>query len=178
VFLVLIYYLILGTVIVTIFTRGLVQHKDFINTLLEYFSCEANGISSQTPSNASDEDLVGEGNEYLNNSTCDNYKTEIGKMAEPYSLTISLVLLGLYPAVYLVYTINCKDLKDRLCTRTIREVVESSQKTSTTTRKKMNPHAYYPHLGGGSSSNRLNTSYPPDSTDVYARPSTFTPPSM
>ena len=171
VFIVLIYYLILGVAIIAILTRALTNLESFGKEALDYFGCEAKGIIIPPSSyNMSGEDAYAqEAYEDPQNSTCD--RTGIDRFSEPITTTIAFVLLGIYPVVYLIYTINCKELKEKLCTFTVREV-ELSNKTSTTTRRNMNPR-YYSPMNYNSNTNTLASSLP--GPDLYNRPSTFTP---
>ena len=107
VLIVLCYYIILGAVVLSIFTFALFN----INTkkLFDYFTCEANGISTS-------------------NTTCDEQLKAIRSTDNPIGISIAIVILGFLPVVNLVYVVKFSDLKRKVKTYTQTRYVHYVQK--------------------------------------------------
>lgn len=178
VFTALFYFLILGITTITILTKSLAEVETFVGKAADYFLCEASGVPNGTEANSTVSPL------------CKAERERLYNITEPVGTTIAMVLLGLYPIVYLVYIINIRDLKETWCTRTVREV-EPSQKTTSASRKKKKtvPDLYAPlgsnrdhpsyYTNVGDTSTVVPTRFPGfGEDDGYTRPSTFTPPAI
>ena len=91
VLLIIMYHLILGVAVLTIFIRSILDVATDKMAELEYFRCESQGAPS--------------------NNICDRNSVK----GDLISTTIAFILLGLYPAFNLIYTINIKELRGLLC---------------------------------------------------------------
>lgn len=107
---ILIYYLVLGVVVLTVLTNSLTKRVNFNEEADRYFACEASGIIQE-------DDLE------TGSSTCKREGLE--KLVNPVPTAIAFALLGLYPAINLVYVINFKELKKELWCRA--KKIEDSQ---------------------------------------------------
>ncbi len=92
VLLILGYYLILGAVVLTILTNSLNSVTEFRRELEKYFKCES------FPKG---------------NNTCDSHNIE--SLVNPIPTTIAFVVLGFYPVINLVFTINIKEIREKVC---------------------------------------------------------------
>ena len=104
---ILCYFVVFGIVVLTTFTVSTINFDIFYKKLLSYFICEAKGLP-------------------LHNSTSvagDCNKESITSLVNPITTTIAFVVIGLYPAVNLVFAIHIRELKEKCscCTHT-REV--------------------------------------------------------
>ena len=81
------YYAILGIAALTAFNVTSHKLQGFSNALDAYFLCERGGIESK----------------------CDRSGFE--RLTNPTLVTIAFILIGLYPAINLVYVIHSADLK-------------------------------------------------------------------
>lgn len=158
---VLVYYILLGTVVLTILTNSLTDLGSFYREATNYFLCEQSGIPS--------------------NSNCSRSKLE--GLVNPITTAVAFVLMGLYPAVSLVYVINIKDLK-MLTTKRKVEVAqrENHQRGNIQSIMVLRPGV----VGGGgpgSGGTMMNSSLirggltpaRQDQSNLYLRPSTFNP---
>lgn len=153
VFTVLIYYLVLGIMVITVLTFSLLNLQDFFEEANAYFVCESTGI----PSN-----MTEGGSENTTSASCNRENVE--DLTDPIYTTVSFVVLGLYPLVYLVYTVNFRELKEKLACTTQREVQMSNK--SSWHSNSAHQSTFYPQS--------INHSYQ-GADGVYERPSTFTP---
>ena len=96
VLIVLCYYVLLGSAVLTIFTLALIYLNKYFTEPTALFECES-GISSNTTE-----------------SNCARKREELRNIVNPYPTTIGLLVLGLLPAVNLVYIINIKELKSKI----------------------------------------------------------------
>ena len=114
IFIVLCYYVIIGSVALAAFTLNATTSANFITKLYQYFACKANG----------------------DHNSCDAELTAYEMFTNPEIGTASLVLLGFLPAVNLVYVVSCDNLQ-RMCvsrnkrSRTFKKQ-QSTLSTSTT----------------------------------------------
>lgn len=101
---ILCYFVVLGIVVLTTFTVSLINLDIFTVKLLSYFSCEAKGIPLRNSTSTTDD--------------CD--KESISSLVNPITTTIAFVVLGLYPAVNLVFAVHIRELKEKCscCTHT------------------------------------------------------------
>ena len=99
VLLVLCYYVILGTAVLTIFTIDLTDIYTHKSVLLQYFACEGKGL---LPSS--------------NVSRCAMLEKSIHTSFNPIPTSVAIVILGFLPAVNLVYVVKLSDLKTKLKT--------------------------------------------------------------
>lgn len=73
-----------------------------------YFMCEADGVQTDTISS-------------VKLDSCD--KESISSLVNPITTIISFIIIGLYPAVNLVFVVHIRDLKDKcLCCKQTRQV--------------------------------------------------------
>ena len=91
---VIMYYIILGVVVLTIFTVYTSDVEDFAEAALKYFNCERSG-----PGNA---------------TICQSELEHVQRFVDVIPTTIAFVLLGFYPIFNLVYTVNIKELRSEL----------------------------------------------------------------
>ena len=99
------YYVILGTAVLTIFTKALINLEDFLEKLLTLIDCESKG----TPLGSAE-------------SVCAQQRIDLQKFDDPYPTTIAIVILGLLPAVNLIYIVKLKELKNKLTCSQTRQV--------------------------------------------------------
>ena len=110
------YYVLIGTAVLTIFTLALATLEDLIDRLAALIECEYNGI----PFNTSD-------------PYCTDEMEELMQFDDPYPSIIAIVFLGLLPAVNLVYVIKVKEIvkKFKCCqTRQVQYVPKESSRSS------------------------------------------------
>ena len=95
---VLCYYIVLGTAVLTIFTFALFN----INTkqLIDYFTCEARGRLAPN----------------TNVSECEKQLKIIQSTDNPIPISLAIVILGFLPVVNLVYIVKFSHLKRKLKT--------------------------------------------------------------
>lgn len=110
VIIVLCYYVILGTAVLTIFTVALVNLNPRV--FLDYFACERQGLP---PLNS-------------NITTCEEPLLAIKKVIDPISSTAAIVILGFLPVVNLVYVVKLRDLKNKIKTYSQTRFVHHVQK--------------------------------------------------
>lgn len=154
---VIVYYMILGVVVLTIFTNSITDLGDLTTATREYFRCEGPGTGNAT--------------------ACESERKEVERMVNIVPTTIAFVLLGLYPVFNLVYTVNVKELKTQLaCMERKVEMpppVPGNRPRSRESRMTGNIQSATPYpvsyLRNGEPQRTSSFS------SVYARPSTFTP---
>ena len=83
------YYVILATVALTAFTLSTRNSSSIIKGIQKYFLCEQGGHNSSSP--------------------CSR---DFERHSNPSVTTLAYVLLGLFPAVNLIYAVNMKELKE------------------------------------------------------------------
>ena len=110
VLIVLCYYILLGAVVLSIFTTALLRIN--INELKSYFSCEAKGLP---PPNA-------------NSSGCEKQLKSISSSDNPILISLAIVILGFLPVVNLVYVIKFSELKSKIKTYSQTRYVHYVQK--------------------------------------------------
>ena len=107
------YYVLLGSAVLTIFTIALVGVHEYFDKLTVLFECES-GLSSNPAE-----------------SSCNKEQQEL----QPYPTTIGLLVLGLLPAVNLIYIVKIKELKSKLnCFQKRRQVHYIQRESSRATR--------------------------------------------
>jgi len=84
------YYIVLSSIALTAFTLTARNIDNLVTNIIDYFLCEKDGFD---PDHSCRQDL---------NVTIDNVTI----------VTLSYVLLAMFPAVNLIYVINVKELKD------------------------------------------------------------------
>lgn len=82
-------------VVLTTFTLSTRYDNEFVQSLLEYFSCEQKGHDPNNP--------------------CSQY--DINRLGFPSATLISYIIFGLFPAVILVYAINVQEMKKALSSK-------------------------------------------------------------
>ena len=110
------YYVMLGAAVLTIFTMALINLEDFYDKIVAVVICESRGI----PSGSSE-------------SICTTERQDLRRTNNPYPSTIAIVILGLLPAVNLVYVVKVKEVIDKLkcCqTRRVQYVPNESSRAS------------------------------------------------
>ena len=118
------YYVLLGVIALTAFTYSIVNSNTLLDEYKKYFLCESKGIDSNNP----------EG--------CDRSGFENNKI--PALTILSYILLGIFPAVNLIYAVNATELKQfcgrfkmvRFSTSTADQPSFSSDATAVSTVKK------------------------------------------
>ena len=106
---ILVYYVILGSVVLTILTNSLIALNGFYEASKEYFSCEASPNFTYNDMGQIQ-------------SSCSGEREQLGNYSNPIATTLAFVLLGFYPAINLVYTINIRELKEALSCKAKRKV--------------------------------------------------------
>ena len=113
--LVFLYYITLGAVALTSFTLATKYLSHNVAATLQYFDCEKSG----------------------RNSTCDLVVKQF-----PMVTLTSYVLLGLFPAINLVFAVNIKELKiifkklhSKVLRKTVVSITEEKSESSTVSRK-------------------------------------------
>lgn len=92
---VLCYYVILGVVVLSVFTNALFNVN--MSQLIDYFTCEARGIPSH-------------------NTECENKLKIIQATDKPILISLAIVVLGLLPLVNLVYVLKFSELRRKIKT--------------------------------------------------------------
>lgn len=158
------YHLILGVAVLTIFTNSILEVAGYTTSAFEYFRCENNGVSSN------------------GTSMCTRERSDVEGQVNPIPTTIAFVLLGLYPMINLVYTINVKELRAHgmlVCMeRKVLQVAPLDNRGNIQSIYGRPPSAMRPpsvlrppnsNGGGGGGGNHVTSSF------SYGRPSTFRP---
>ena len=100
--LVLCYYVLLGTAVITVFTYALIGLQNYSDEFRSLLECERVGLPLNTSV-----------------STCTKETEKIRNSVIPYPTTLAIVMLGILPAVNLVYIVKCRELRSKLrCHRT------------------------------------------------------------
>ena len=99
VLLVLCYYVIIGTAVLSIFTHDLLVLNNQLDTFIEYFYCEAQGLLPNS-----------------NKPRCTDLEMSIQSVLNPIPTAIALLILGFLPAVNLVYIVKFSDVKRNMKT--------------------------------------------------------------
>lgn len=159
VILMLVYYMVLGTVVLTIFTKHLTGIDKLREAMDAYFNCEAGGLGRDSFDMASSS---------TNSSGCDRGSVERLVHAAPSA--IAFALLGVYPLINLVYIINLKELKEKFTFREKRQV-EIAYRSRGKIQSSMF-HPVHPGINGVNFQRQVTSSF--CSTD-YTRPNTFKP---
>ena len=87
-----VYYVLLTAISLMSFSLSIRDREPFITKVLEYFDCEMHGVDP--------------------NNNCDEYITSYLKHRQVALISISHVLLGLYPVVNFIYVVNVRELKE------------------------------------------------------------------
>ena len=123
---VLCYYIILGAAVLSIFTNALIKIN--AKALMDYFSCERNGLP---PPNS-------------NTSSCEKEKHTIQEAIDPIPSTVAIVILGFLPVVNLVYVVKLSELRSKIKTyyqtRYVQYVQTKEEKPTTTRYVPYNEH--------------------------------------
>ena len=106
-FLVFIFYIFQASISLTVFTIGTRNSELFANALQEYFMCEFKGHDPSDP--------------------CTHNGT--GQVSTPLNV-LSIILLGLYPVVQLVFALNISELKELYGSRKKRNKHQLSRSTN------------------------------------------------
>ena len=117
VLIVLCYYVLLGTAVLTIFTKALIDLQNFLEKFFVLIDCESQG----TPLDSAE-------------SLCTQQRTDLQRFDNPYPTTIAIVILGLLPAVNLVYIVKFNELKNKLTCSQTRQVQYIQKESSRSTR--------------------------------------------
>lgn len=116
--LVLVYYVVLGAAVLTIFTMALISLHDFVEKFFSYIACESRGIQ---PGSAE--------------SSCTEELQDLRRSDNPYPTMIAIMALGFLPAVNLLYIVEVKELVNKLkCCRTTRKVQYVDRESSRSSR--------------------------------------------
>ena len=99
------YYVILGTAVLTIFTKALIDVQNFLEKFFALIGCESRG----TPFGSAE-------------SACTQQRVDLQRFDNPYPTTVAIIILGLLPAVNLVYIVQLKELKNKLLCSQTRQV--------------------------------------------------------
>jgi hypothetical protein len=89
-----VYYVLLTAISLLSFSLSIRHREPFITKVLEYFNCERHGVD---PDNH-----------------CDEYITSYLKHRQVALISISHILLGLYPIVNFIYVVNIRELKEHV----------------------------------------------------------------
>ena len=90
------YYVLLNTIALTTFTVTTRNVGQFAAAVVDYWCCELTGVNSENP--------------------CDELRASFRELANPVIATFSYVLLGIFPAVNLVFVVNLSELKQKFKT--------------------------------------------------------------
>ena len=89
---IILYYVLLAVFALTTFTISTKNAVTVIKEILLYFICERDGINPSQP--------------------CDRSRFE--EFNNPVPGTLSFILLGLFPCVNLIFTVNVKELREKI----------------------------------------------------------------
>ena len=115
---VLVYYVIIGAAVLTIFTMALTGLQEFIEKLFFLTACESKGIQP-----GSEE------------SSCTEEREDLQRFDNPYPTIVAIIVLGFLPAVNLIYIVKVKEVVNKLkCCRTTRKVQYVERESSRSSR--------------------------------------------
>ena len=115
VLIVLCYYVLLGTAVLTVFTEALTSIPVFFDKLRALIQCES-GLTSSP-----------------NNCSCSEEQKQLRSIVKPYPTTIGLLVLGLLPAVNFIYMVKIKELITKLTCFQKRQVHHIRRESSRST---------------------------------------------
>lgn len=133
VLIVLCYYIILGVVVLTTFTIAMTDLKTFYHEIMKYFACER-------------QPQFGNNTNSTNSSTCDLERVE--RLINPIPTTFSFILIGIYPAVNLVYAWNLKELREKWKSRQV-QYVNRNESNNRFPREAIRATIRHPHSFNG-----------------------------
>jgi len=93
---ILCYYILLGVVAFSAFTVSTRSSTLFANTIAEYWRCESAGLNSE--------------------NSCDGLRDLLRQLGNPGLTSASYILLGIFPAVNLIFAVNVKEIKQKFRT--------------------------------------------------------------
>ena len=106
------YYVLLATIALTAFTVTTRNVGQFAAAVADYWRCELTGVDSETP--------------------CNGLIASFRDLTNPVLTSFSYILLGIFPAVNLVFAVNISELKQKFKTCCSRlEKFYSSEEQST-----------------------------------------------
>ena len=137
--LVLCYYVLLGTAVIIVFTHALISLQEYSDEFRSLLECERVGLPLNTSV-----------------STCTKETEKIRSSVIPYPTTLAIVMLGILPAVNLVYIVKCRELRSKLrCHRTRQTQYTYTQNQSKCSRYV--PYAVHKHTISCHDSLRVQT---------------------
>lgn len=107
-FIVFCYYVVLGVIALTTFTLATRNEERLLDEIRDHFLCEAPGTGADCPT------------------------TEFKALSFPWLNAISYILLGLFPAINLIFAVNIKELK-QFCSCAARYQFSSSAQEHSST---------------------------------------------
>ena len=93
---ILCYYILLGVVALSGFTVTTRNGTLFANAIAAYWRCESAGLNSE--------------------NSCDGLRDSLRQLANPGLTSASYILLGIFPAVNLIFAVNVKEIKQKFKT--------------------------------------------------------------
>jgi len=93
---ILCYYVLLGVIALTAFTIFTRNSTQFSDAIAEYWLCESTGVNPE--------------------NTCDRLRESFQQLSYPGLSAVSYVLLGIFPAVNLIFAVNVKEIKQKFRT--------------------------------------------------------------
>ena len=90
------YYVLLGVIALTSFTVATRNGTLFANAVADYWRCEIAGVDPE--------------------NSCDRLRDSFEELTYPGLTSISYILLGIFPAVNLIFAVNIKELKQKFNT--------------------------------------------------------------
>ena len=93
---ILCYYVLLGVIALTAFTIFTRNSRLSADSVAEYWQCEIAGVNPE--------------------NSCDRLRDSFQQLSYPGLTAVTIVLLGLFPAVNLMYAVNIKEIKQKVKT--------------------------------------------------------------
>ena len=93
---ILCYYVLLGVIALTAFTIFTRNSTQFSDAIAEYWLCESTGVNPE--------------------NSCDRLRESFQQLSYPGLSAVSYVLLGIFPAVNLIFAVNVKEIKQKFKT--------------------------------------------------------------
>ena len=90
------YYVLLATISLTAFTVTTRNAGQFAAAVADYWRCELTGVNSENP--------------------CDELRGSFRELTYPELTSFSYILMGIFPAVNLVFAVNISELKQKFKT--------------------------------------------------------------
>jgi len=106
------YYVLLGVIALTTFTIFTRNSTQFSGAVAEYWLCESTGVNPE--------------------NSCDRLRESFQQLSFPGLSAVSYILLGIFPAVNLIFAVNFREIKQKFRTW-CPAIIYSSEERSTST---------------------------------------------